>query len=220
VSNGALADPSFKNISTFGGFNKIVSQSFLSSGTYTPTAGMQYCKIEVIGGGGGGGGGYVNGQIGGAGGGGGGYAYNYYSAAQVGASRIVTVGTGGSAGPFNADGGPGGTTTLPGLLSATGGSGGVKGGSSGQSSLGADAGVGQYANNFYGQPGFCIDAGGAGGGTFFGGGTPSVVSLSNGLTGMIYGSGGSGAGASSQSAKTTGGAGAAGIILITEYCSV
>ena len=37
------------------GFTSVVMQVFTSSGTYTPTAGMQYCIIQMVGGGGAGG---------------------------------------------------------------------------------------------------------------------------------------------------------------------
>lgn len=97
-----------------------------SSQTYTPTPGMSYCTIEVIGGGGGGGGMAVTGShaSAGSGGGAGGYARLTASAATIGASQTVTVGAaggGGAAGAHNGTGG--GTTSVGSLVSATGGGG-------------------------------------------------------------------------------------------------
>src|SRR5277367_2234853 len=92
-----------------GGSASVNVQTFTTSGTYTPSAGISYATIEVIGGGGGGGGektttaARTTGTSGG--GGGGGYAQLFASASQIGISPItVTVGTGGA-------GGVGGTPT-------------------------------------------------------------------------------------------------------------
>lgn len=74
---------------------------FTSSGTYTPTPGMRYIEVEMIGGGGGSGcaaesTGIGNQRVSGsAGAGAGGYAKFRMTAAQVGASVTVTVGAGG-----------------------------------------------------------------------------------------------------------------------------
>ena len=79
---------------------KIVSQIFTSSGTYTPTTGMVYCVVEGVGGGGGGGGASVTGAGSAVCGGGGssGYCRKVLTAAQIGTSASVTVGSGGSGG--------------------------------------------------------------------------------------------------------------------------
>src|SRR5258706_1789348 len=78
----------------------VTKQVFTSSGTYTPTSGMLHCIIECIGGGGGGAGtSSVPGSAGAGGGGGsGGYSRSYKTAAQIGASQTVTIGTGGTGG--------------------------------------------------------------------------------------------------------------------------
>src|SRR6185503_17666870 len=62
----------------------VVIQTFTANGTYTPTSGMLYCVIEIIGSGGGGGGtaSTTGAQIAAAGGGGSGeYARGVFSAA-------------------------------------------------------------------------------------------------------------------------------------------
>ena len=95
---------------------RISIQTITSSGTYTPTAGMIYCIIEVVGGGGGGGGcgNAASSQVsGGSGGGGGGYAKGSFSAATIGVSQSVTIGAAGVAGAVGAGaGGNGGTTSV------------------------------------------------------------------------------------------------------------
>src|SRR3974390_2022679 len=77
-------------------------QVFTGAGTYTytPSAGMVYCIIECLGGGGGGGGGAgtANYALGAGGGGAGSYSRALVSAATVGVSQTVTIGTAGSGG--------------------------------------------------------------------------------------------------------------------------
>jgi len=53
TSNGPGVAPTFQTISVTGAFDQVHIQVFTSSGTYTPTSGMKYCTIEVVGGGGG-----------------------------------------------------------------------------------------------------------------------------------------------------------------------
>ncbi len=106
-------------------FNSISIQEFNASGTYTPTTGMRFCIVELIGGGGGGGGASTGsgGQVSaGAGGGSGGYVKALLTATQISISQAITIGTGGSAGNSSGTGGgAGGITSLGALLSATGG---------------------------------------------------------------------------------------------------
>ena len=123
-------------------------QTFTSSGTYTPSAGMLYCFVRLQAPGGGSGGiqsaGSANGATGGAGAGG--YAERLLTAAQIGASQTVTIGAVGAAGvgATPTGGGTGGTTSLGTLLSATGGAGsaGMTAGGSTQVQAGALGGVG------------------------------------------------------------------------------
>ena len=57
VSNAKFVtiNTSTDQLGTGAAVNSVVVQTFTGSGTYTPTTGMLYCTIEVVGGGGGGG---------------------------------------------------------------------------------------------------------------------------------------------------------------------
>ncbi len=203
----------------------ITVQTFTSSVTYTPTTGMVYCEIEGWGGGGGGGG--VSSQNNVAGGGGaGGYVKKTVSAATIGGSQSVTIGTGGTAGNTSgSDGGTGGTTSVGSIVSATGGVGGS--GQSGGSVLGGAGGTGSSGDiNATGAPGgfgvpltASIALSGIGGSTSLGGGGAST----NGGTGnngvASSGAGGSGGASVSGGGSHAGGFGATGFVIITEYCN-
>lgn len=228
-------------IGTSFGFTQINVQTFTSSGTYTPTSGMQYCIIEVVGGGGGGGGApagssYKGGL--GLGGGGGGYARGVYSTASIGASQTVTIGTGGSGGVGNSSGTGGGTTSVGSLLHATGGSGGSSGLQTAYAVFpGAAAGAGSGGSiQATGTPGtngivaifdvvFTPIGGhinwgisGGGGSSVFGGGAlPATAYVNPGNNGTAYGGGGSGAIALEAGPDQTGGNGHAGVVIITEF---
>lgn len=214
----------------------VAIQTFTSSGTYTPTSGMKYCIIELVGGGGGGGGTTTTGvgEITTAGGGGaGGYARKLASAAAIGASQTVTIGAGGSAGAVGGgNGGAGGTTSLGTLCIATGGGGGFGGPSVAQnfsSAYGGTAGIGTtgdfLSRGSYGVNGTAglnfASNGGAGGSSFFGGGGQGATTSggpTNGDPGSNYGGGGgAGATGSGGQLQASGGAGSAGVIIVTEY---
>ena len=128
VSNGTGVAPSFQSINSRA---NVTNQTFTSSNTYTPTSNMKYCIVECIGAGGGGGG--ISASSTGTGaagscGGGGEYAVGIFTAAQIGSSQSVTVGTGGSGGTSGSTtGGNGGNTSLGSLISANGGTGGSGG---------------------------------------------------------------------------------------------
>ncbi len=101
------------------------AQTFTTSGTYTVPPGVTSIVVNVWGGGGGGGGGNSSctAQGSGSGGGGGGFAQSTLTVTP-GEVYTVTVGAGGTAGPYQADGGPGGSSTFTGVggtVSATGG---------------------------------------------------------------------------------------------------
>ncbi|WP_183038672.1 hypothetical protein [Paraburkholderia tropica] len=100
-------------------------QPFATSGTYTPTAGVGTVIMEVQGAGGGSGGAPATGAGGFSGSPGapsGTYAMVKLTAAQIGASQSVTIGSGGTAGPTGAGtGGTGGTTSVGSLVSCPGG---------------------------------------------------------------------------------------------------
>lgn len=199
-------------------------QSFTSSGTYTPTSGMDYCIVEVWGGGGGSGGTASSGSSAAAGGGGGGYARSVLSAATIGASQVVTIGAGGAAGASTPSaGGGGGTSSLGSLVVASGGGGSVVGVSTAAIVAGGAAGAGTTGTFLVnGEVGdFCFpDAtsvsksiGGKGGSSF---GSPGG-NAARGASGVgTAGAKGSGAGGS-MGGNTAGAAGGAGYILITEF---
>lgn len=223
------------------GFTSIVIRYFGATATYTPTAGMKYCIVELIGGGGAGGGAALivtpgNVTVGG-GGGAGEYARGVFSAATIGVSQAITVGVGGTPSP-GLDGGNGGTSSIGALMSAAGGTGGNAGleavnsigfgGPGGSGGTGGDfRGAGSNGANgtYYSLSG--VGSSGAGGDAQFapGGLEISVLQgggVNNGLPGAPLsaegGAGGSGAtnndtGITAQS----GGAGAAGMALITEF---
>lgn len=210
---------------------RINTQYFLATGTYTPTAGMVYCDVEAVGGGGGGGG--ITGvaaQASTSGGGGSGtYSISTFDAATIGASKAVAIGAGGAAGAAaNGAGGNGGTTTLgTTLLTAPGGTGCVGGANSvgGAGGIAGTAGfttVGTTGGNGIANGLVTIGAlAGCGGSSVFGGGGPSPASTtaSAGNPGQGYGSGGSGATVYNSAGSSAGGAGAPGLMIITEYIS-
>jgi len=108
-------------------------QTFTSNGTYTPTSGMVWCKIEGCGGGAGGGacdsgpGGSVTASVGG-GGGAGEYGFIWASAATIGASKSITIGSGGAGGTApSGNGASGGATVVNTIITLNGGSGGLGG---------------------------------------------------------------------------------------------
>lgn len=195
-------------------------QVFTGSGTYTPTAGMDYCTIEVVGGGASGT--YTAG--GGAGGSAGGYARKTVAAATIGASQSVTVGAGGAAATAGSqDGKAGGTTSVGAIVSASGGAGITSGKEPG------DAGTGSSGDiNMRGGMGDATDGAGsttttvcgAGGNSVFGGGGKArIFSTASSVAGQSghTNSGGGGAGNYSNSGSSSSGAGGAGIVIITEF---
>lgn len=209
-------------------------QTFTSSGTYTPTAGMVYCTIECWGGGGGGGGAAAQGAsyTGSAGGGGaGGYSKKTVAAATIGASKAVTIGNYGSGGSAGNNAGNNGTATSVGTICVA--NGGTGGGGFGNvtspptGGAGGTAGTGDIA--IAGQAGSggvdCYNTGGSrilsgsGGSTAVGSGGSMQASAGN-LTGVAatgYGAGGGGAGVSASTGTVAGGNGAPGFVYITEY---
>ncbi len=215
----------------------IAIQIFATSGTYTPTAGMDYCIIEGVGAGAGGGGTTDCSAIqvsAGGGGGSGSYSRLVASAATIGASQTVTIGAGGTAGTSaGGNGGNGGDSSVGSLLIAKGGSGGTGSGAAAstatQGGSGGVAGTGTFSCvGSQGGDGISSTAGGTGnfscggqgGGSFFGGATNANSTTSGqqvGLTGQQYGGGGSGASTSPSGTGVGGGAGFAGFIVVTEF---
>jgi hypothetical protein len=197
---------------------------FTSSGTYTPSAGVNSVIVEVIGAGGGGGGTTATGagQISvGSGGGAGGYAISRLTSGFSGVS--MTIGAGG------ASGSNGGTTSFGALLSATGGGAGAVGpaAAAGYVTINGYGGVGSGGNVLNsrggdGSPGLGVSASsfssGAGGVSRIGaGGGGLPTQSSGGSNALTAGSGGGGGLAGASTAAQTGGTGAAGMIIVWEY---
>lgn len=231
TSNGISADPSFK-LPT--GISAINVQTFTNSNTYNPTANCLYAYVQLCGGGGGGGGAATTSgsdRSAAAGGSGGGYAAaTIYSPT----TQTVTIGAAGAAGAAgNNAGGNGGTTSFGSVFSATGGGGGAGGASvtdpnstlnTSNLSPGAGSGgdvnvTGGIGNNLF-ILGSVVSCSGSGGSSYFGpGGYASLAGTtfaSGGKVGYAYGAGGSG-GCTASASQTTGGAGIAGVCIITEY---
>ena len=230
-----------------GGFTSVVVQTFISSGTYTPTSGMSRCIVEVVGGGGGSGGIAASGSsssrfmVSGSGGGGG-YARKVFTSATIGASRTVTIGAGGTAGAAgNNAGGNGGTTEFGAspsiLLQATGGNGGPGSASTAvgtsitkaavANGVGTLGDVNLEGNSFASGT---DDSGnfflvGPGGTSFYSTGTSNVclvtlsTTLNSALAGTGYGGGARGVASRSTSSQAAqaGAAGTAGIVIVTEF---
>ena len=211
-----------------GGVIKVNVQTFTSSGTYTPTVNMIYAWVQVVGGGGGAGGASIDGgdtAPSGSGGGGGLYASQVFSAATIGVSQAVTIGTGGAGGIGQNDGVDGSTTSFGALLTCSGGVKGQYMRASGPVQEGGDGGQAHTGTPDYfsfGQGGqYAINVGGAvvsgsGGSTLLGLGGKARAIAADGDSGAGYGSGGSG-GIASSGVPATGGAGADGIVIVTEY---
>lgn len=224
------------NTSSF--IRNVVTQTFTGNGTYTPTVGMIYCVVEIVGGGGGGGGVAASGGQTGAsgGGGGGGYCRKSYTSTEIGANAAVVIGSAGAAAASgNNTGGTGGNSTftpsgLGSTLTASGGAGG--GGANGAATFSTSAagGVGGTGTNGdlnipggSGGVGIIVDGAssqgmsGLGGNSFLSGVRGGVRITSGALTGLNYGGGGTGRIVSN--ANAAGIAGAPGFAIITEYTS-
>lgn len=215
-------------------------QKFTTSGTYTPSTGILYAIIECVGPGGGGGGstGAVSDLKAGGGGGSGGYSRTVVSAATIGASKAVTIGTGGT-GVSNAGGNAGsGATSVGTLCVANAGQGGALNNGSTQFGAGGAGGVvwaGAGANDLavagiagnYGPLYFTpanaptLVLGGGGASSALGGGAPgpaaSTGQILPGTNASVIGTGGSGGISYALATNTAGGAGGDGRVTITEY---
>ncbi len=232
--------PSWQAASGGSGFTSINIQTFNSNGTYTPTSGMKYCIIEVVGGGGGGGGaGATAGAQSsfGAGGGSGEIARGFFSAATIGASKAVTIGAAGAANS-GATGGNGGNSSVGVLISSNGGTGGATVAATNfGSSQGGDGGTGGSGGSFrspglpgtntFSNPGGSFGYSGAGASSPYGSGGQGIINPAVSMTGVNFagnsalgfGSGGSGGLNGPSQTATLGGAGTAGYVLITEFIS-
>lgn len=240
VSAGLAAIEGLTLLTTATGLRTSAMQVFTSSGTYTPATGMKYCVVIATGSGGGGGGadGTNPSASAGGGGGAGGTVISVLTAAQIGASKAVTIGAAGTAGAdTGGDGGTGGSVVLAGLLTALGGAGGTgaattsnaEGGSGGEPTgatmniIGGDGGTGSGSTIGGGSGDGRGTVGGQGGASFWGGGAKGPYDANGGATqkagyaGRAYGSGGSGAICQNSTTGAAGGAGKAGVMMILEF---
>jgi hypothetical protein len=203
-----------------------------NTATWTKPDGLRYVVVEVQAAGGAGGGAATTDAAqssAGSGGQGGGYARSIIAAADLGATVTVTVGAGGTA-STGGGGGTGGTSSFGAHVSATGGAGGsvVAASSATGYGHGADAsqsftgqiritGGGGGAGGRGGTQG-CL--GGTGGNSYLGtGGGGKGGPAATGAAGKGYGGGGGGATNVLSSSAKAGGAGAQGIVIVTEYYS-
>lgn len=220
------------------GINKVLGQLFTSTGafTYTPSTGMLYVIVELIGAGGGSGGvaGTAGLGVSSGGAGGGAYAKFILTAAQVGASLSGSVGTGGTAGSAGANnGGNGGSTTLATTAAWTAGGGALSAGqtaslvaSAGGAGGTVTTGTGTLLANIpgeHGEVGLVIALGstggasGRGGNSHLGFGGFSVIANGTGNTGTGYGGGASGSMENNATANAAGAAGGNGAAIFTEF---
>jgi hypothetical protein len=186
-----------------------------SPATWTKPAGLKYIIVEVQAGGGGGGSATDSAGNLGSGGGGGGYSRKQIATTTLGATETVTIGAGGAGGN---PGSTGGSSSFGSHATATGGTGGAS------VTIGGSGGSGSSGDvNITGSDGVSVSGSvtrplGDGGSSFLGGGIlgrDSGSSGSNpGYNGKLYGAGGGGSGR-----NQTGGTGAAGIVIVTEYYS-
>ena len=199
-----------------------------TASTFTANGAATFAVGLAIGGGGGGGGVGVTtaGQVAaGAGGGGGGHAKKRAPIASFnGATITVGLGAAGSSGL----GGIGGTSSIGGLISATGGSGGTAGIGSTPNSAPVGGALGNVGSggdlNGNGGPGTWaiyspVAQSGYGGGSFFGPGPISTggVTIQVGPSAVNFGAGGSGASSPASQGGATGGSGKSGLVIIEEY---
>nr|WP_314522361.1 hypothetical protein [uncultured Lelliottia sp.] len=213
---------------------------FTSSGTYSPTAGTKSIVVECQGGGGGGGAAVITGTAAalsaGSGGAAGSYAKGRFT--NIGNSYPVIVGDGGAGSTSTGTlGGAGGTSSLGGLISASGGYGATSipegntpfiANGAGQSLPGGTFVTG---GNIVASPGqntggeafrlsASIGSGGYGQASIFGGGGNAAKSANQpGTNGVGYGAGGGGARVAGTVTATAyaGGNGAAGVVIVWEY---
>lgn len=190
---------------------------FTASGIWTKPAGLKYVIVEVQGAGGGGGG-TTNTDEQASGGGAGGYGKKTIAAASLGVTETVTVGAGGNGSSTNSVATTGGTSSFGSHISCTGGAGGIAGGdgSVGGTSTGGDINMsgGGGSSGVYNST--SSDLSGFGGHSFYGRGGYATTGTQSGINANGYGAGGGGV-ATSTSADQSGGNGANGIVIVTNF---
>jgi hypothetical protein len=222
-------DMTFKTTPTSGKVTVIVTTG---AGTFAPDAGARALFVELWGGGGGGGGAVApSGCAAASGGGGGAYGSKWITSPLQGTYNVI-VGNGGAGGNLSGgNGSPGGDTSWAGgPFAANGGAGGIgdatgglgvgvvrvgaSGGAPVLSQLGMNGGDGGDSIRWDATHGRSGDGGeGASGG----GGAKGRNTEGTGVAGNTYGGGGGGALSYSNAPGFAGGAGAQGVIRITQF---
>src|SRR5262245_20096611 len=208
-------------------------QIFTSGGTYTPSSNMKYCTIECWGGGGGGGGtasAAANVVSMGGGGGAGSYSRKTASAATIGASQTVTIGTAGTGGTAgNNAGGAGGDTSVGTICIGKAGQGGAgsagttnlansaAGGAGGVAGTGDITGVGENGLGSISCVGLGTPAGQGGAANLVGAGGQHRVTTGTGNAARGKAAGGGVCCGINAGGTAAGGIGAAGYVVITEF---
>jgi hypothetical protein len=197
-----------------------------TSTNYSPSSGVKAIEVECQGAGGGGGGATQTATTSGGGGGGGAGGYCKKFIINPISSYAVTIGTGGSGGLPGSNGQPGGVTNFDTLV-ANGGGGGLGtvgastpctvAGADGGTATGGDINIAGGAGGHSLQCALNVGVSGFGGNATLGFGGRTRASNLPGLNGVGYGSGGSGAFTASGTSNQTGGNGASGIIIISEF---
>ena len=222
--------------------DKVVVQKLTSSGPYTPTPGMQYCIIEMVGGGGGSGGSTGAGSqsaVAGSGGGAAGMKLLATAANIAGSTATVTIGAAGAAGASgnNAGGAGGNTSIVINSSTWTAGGGGAGGGQASSASLQGSGTAGAGGTNTTGDnatillnmagqsAGFGVSVGSSGvfsapsgGSSYLGLGAPTTATTTLAASGTGFGAGAA-AGANGTGGSIAGAAGTIGYVVITEYVS-
>jgi len=230
VANAGAA--SISSVSSYpfasgGGIRTVKRVVITASGTYTPSSGLVFADVEIVGGGGSGG----NKSSGSTGtcssGAGGAYTRKRFTSAEIGSSQSVTIGAGGAAqSSAGSNGNAGGTSSFGTLLVVTGGTGGIGflatiPAAGGTVTTGGDYSVAGGAGGMGGNAGTASPYGfssGNGGSTPLGIGGGNIFSISNATVAGAAGTG-FGSGSSAGFGGGTGAAGQPGVCIITEYLS-
>lgn len=221
--------------------NAVAVQIFSATGafTYTPTTGMKFIKVTMLGAGGGSGAaeGTVAQTAASAPGNGGGYLVLYMTAAQVGASKTGSIGVGGAGGTTPSNTGTAGGNTVFADWTAAGGEGGLGCASAATSqtkqTTGSTANTVGTGTALYNRPtilGFIsyttttvLANAGASAGNFLGtGGYGALLIAASANTGGagLLGQGGGGCVTLNTNTDQAGAAGGAGYVSVEEYLSV
>jgi hypothetical protein len=219
------------------GYRYVQTVYFTANGTFTKATypWLRAIRVKAVGAGGGGGGVGATGAgefVASGGGGGGGYAEKFIdNIAGLSASETVTVGSGGAGGAAGINNGTaGGNSSFGAAVQGNGGAGGsgatpqtfwitTVGGAGGGGSVGD-----LIINGGYGGTSNPVNTNGG----YAGRGGPSVLGMISqeraawqssaaGITGNLYGGGGSGAASGASNTAKAGGAGAAGIVIVELY---